>query len=48
VLTRATDQTSSGYRYVARGTCYVKLVGFDNAGPVAKGVLTYGQSVDPL
>lgn len=48
VLTMATDLTSSGYRDVAWGTSYVQLIGFDNAGPVAKGVLTYGQSVDPL
>jgi acyl-homoserine-lactone acylase len=47
VVTMATDLTSSGYRDVAWGTSYVQLVGFDNAGPVAKGLLTYGQSVDP-
>lgn len=39
--------TSSGYRDVAWGTSYIQLVGFDNAGPVAKGLLVYGQSVNP-
>jgi len=47
VVTMATDLTSSGYRDVAWGTSYVQLVGFDHAGPVAKALLTYGQSVDP-
>jgi acyl-homoserine-lactone acylase len=47
VVTMATDLTSAGYRDVAWGTSYVQLVGFDHAGPVAKGLLTYGQSVDP-
>ena len=39
--------TSSGYRDVDWGTGYIQLVGFDNGGPVAKGLLAYGQSVDP-
>ncbi len=41
------DLTSSGYRDVEWGTSYIQLVGFDNSGPVAKGLLVYGQSVNP-
>jgi acyl-homoserine-lactone acylase len=40
--------TASGYRDVDWGTSYLQLVGFDNSGPVAKGLLVYGQSVNPL
>jgi acyl-homoserine-lactone acylase len=47
-LGMATGLTATGYRNVAWGTSYVQVVGFDNAGPVAKGLLVYGQSVDPL
>ena len=39
--------TAKGYGNVDWGTSYVQLVGFDNAGPVARGLLVYGQSVDP-
>jgi acyl-homoserine-lactone acylase len=39
--------TSKGYQDVAWGTSYIHLVGFGNSGPVAKGLLVYGQSVDP-
>lgn len=46
-LTMRGTLTSSGYRDVEWGTSYIQLVGFDNAGPVAKGLLVYGQSVDP-
>jgi acyl-homoserine-lactone acylase len=43
----ATALTPSGYRNVNWGTSYLQVVGFDRAGPVAKGLLVYGQSVDP-
>lgn len=36
-----------GYRDVAWGTSYIQAVTFDDAGPVARGLLLYGQSVDP-
>ncbi|MFL6710402.1 MAG: penicillin acylase family protein, partial [Massilia sp.] len=36
-----------GYTEVAYGTSYVQTVTFDEAGPVAQGILVYGQSVDP-
>ncbi|MBB3225399.1 acyl-homoserine-lactone acylase [Massilia umbonata] len=39
--------TEQGYRDVAWGTSYVQLVGFDDRGPVARGLLAYGQSTDP-
>ncbi|KQV82800.1 hypothetical protein ASD15_31325 [Massilia sp. Root351] len=38
---------ATGYTNVNWGTSYVQVVGFDQAGPVAKGLLVYGQSVDP-
>ncbi|RJG09507.1 hypothetical protein D3872_22420 [Massilia cavernae] len=37
----------TGYGNVRWGTSYVQAVGFDDAGPVAQGMLLYGQSVDP-
>ncbi|QBQ37314.1 hypothetical protein E1742_14900 [Pseudoduganella plicata] len=40
--------TPQGYEHVVWGTSYVQLVTFDDAGPVAHGVLVYGQSTDPL
>ncbi len=36
-----------GYRNIVWGTSYVQTVSFDNNGPVAYAMLTYGQSVDP-
>jgi acyl-homoserine-lactone acylase len=42
-----TALTAKGYRNVDWGTSYIQLVGFDNEGPVARGLLVYGQSVDP-
>lgn len=36
-----------GYRDVEWGTSYIQAVTFDDAGPVARGILVYGQSVDP-
>lgn len=38
---------ASGYHDVAWGTSYVQVVTFDEAGPVARAMLVYGQSVDP-
>ena len=37
----------TGYHDVEWGTSYVQAVTFDDAGPVAHGMLVYGQSVDP-
>ena len=39
--------TAQGYGGVAWGTSYVQLVSFDDHGPVARGLLAYGQSTDP-
>ncbi len=36
-----------GYHTVAWGTSYIQVVGFDDVGPVASGLLAYGQSTDP-
>jgi acyl-homoserine-lactone acylase len=36
-----------GYHDIAWGTSYLQTVTFDDAGPVAAGMLVYGQSVDP-
>lgn len=41
------ELTPSGYRNVNWGTSYIQIVGFDKSGPSAKGLLVYGQSVDP-
>jgi acyl-homoserine-lactone acylase len=38
---------AGGYEGVAWGTSYVQTVGFDASGPLAYGMLVYGQSVDP-
>lgn len=38
---------ADGYRNIVWGTSYVQTVTFDNNGPVASAMLTYGQSVDP-
>jgi acyl-homoserine-lactone acylase len=35
-----------GYR-IEHGTSYVQTVGFDDRGPVAHALLTYGQSTNP-
>lgn len=37
----------AGYRDIAWGTSYVQTVAFQDEGPVAQGMLVYGQSVDP-
>ncbi len=42
-----TGLTEHGYLGVAWGTSYIQLVAFDGHGPVARGLLTYGQSTDP-
>jgi acyl-homoserine-lactone acylase len=43
----ASDLSASGYQEVQRGVSYVQSVTFDDAGPVAHGLLVYGQSTDP-
>ena len=43
----ATPLTPTGYHNVEWGTSYVQVVGFDASGPVAHGILAYGQSTDP-
>ncbi len=47
VVTMASPLAATGYGNVAWGTSYVQLVGFDDGGPVARGLLVYGQSIDP-
>jgi acyl-homoserine-lactone acylase len=37
----------TGYHNVVWGTSYVQTVTFDDAGPIAQGMLLYGQSTDP-
>ena len=37
---------AGGYR-IDYGTSYVQVVGFDERGPRAQALLTYGQSSDP-
>jgi acyl-homoserine-lactone acylase len=39
--------SADGYRNIVWGTSYIQLVSFDAAGPVAQGLLVYGQSTDP-
>lgn len=43
----ATALEADGYRNVVWGTSYIQLVGFEQAGPLAQGLLVYGQSTDP-
>jgi acyl-homoserine-lactone acylase len=43
----ASGLDAQGYHNVAWGTSYVQVVGFDADGPVAQGLLVYGQSTDP-
>jgi acyl-homoserine-lactone acylase len=38
---------ASGYERVTWGTSYIHLVSFDEKGPLARGLLVYGQSTDP-
>ncbi|TWI39935.1 acyl-homoserine-lactone acylase [Pseudoduganella flava] len=42
-----TGLSERGYENVAWGTSYIQLVRFDEAGPVAHGLLAYSQSTDP-
>lgn len=46
-LTMRTGLTASGYVGAHWGQSYIQTVGFDQQGPVAQGMLTYGQSTDP-
>lgn len=46
-LTMNTGLTPTGYNNVYWGTSYVQTVTFDENGPVAQGMLVYGQSTDP-
>jgi acyl-homoserine-lactone acylase len=46
-LTMATDLTPGGYMGVYWGQSYIQTVSFDERGPVAQAMLTYGQSTDP-
>jgi acyl-homoserine-lactone acylase len=41
------DLSERGYENVVWGTNYIQLVRFDELGPVAHGLLAYGQSTDP-
>lgn len=47
VFRTVSDLEAGGYRNIAQGTSYVQTVTFDNRGPIAQGILVYGQSVDP-
>jgi acyl-homoserine-lactone acylase len=42
-----TDIGSTGYNNPYWGSSYIQTVGFDANGPVAQGMLVYGQSTDP-
>ena len=46
-ITMRTGLTSSGYVGVHWGQSYLQTVTFDEQGPVAQAMLTYGQSTDP-
>lgn len=46
-LTMRTGLTKNGYVGAHWGQSYIQTVGFDDAGPVAQAMLTYGQSTDP-
>lgn len=37
----------SGFHNVDMGPSYLQIVGFDAEGPVARGMLVYGQLTDP-
>jgi len=43
----STTPTRDEDDHVIWGTSYVQLVAFDDAGPIARGLLAYGQSTDP-
>ncbi|WP_137939978.1 acylase [Chitinivorax sp. B] len=42
-----TDLTSTGYTEVTNGPSYLQTVTWSSDGPIAEGMLTYGQSTDP-
>ncbi|MEN3274821.1 MAG: acyl-homoserine-lactone acylase [Massilia sp.] len=46
-LTMRGRLTATGYNGVHWGQSYIQTVTFDEAGPVAQAMLTYGQSIDP-
>ena len=46
-LTMRTGLTANGYVGAHWGQSYIQTVGFDDQGPVAQAMLTYGQSTDP-
>lgn len=46
-LTMRTGLTANGYVGAHWGQSYIQTVGFDEQGPVAQAMLTYGQSTDP-
>lgn len=46
-LTMRSSLTSSGYVGAHWGQSYIQTVTFDEQGPLAQGMLTYGQSTDP-
>ena len=46
-LTMRSSLTSSGYVGVHWGQSYIQSVSFDGQGPLAQGMLTYGQATDP-
>jgi acyl-homoserine-lactone acylase len=46
-LTMRGGLTTAGYEGVYWGESYIQTVSFDDQGPVAQAMLTYGQSTDP-
>jgi acyl-homoserine-lactone acylase len=46
-LTMRNPLGAGGYEGVHWGQSYIQTVTFDDQGPVAQAMLTYGQSVDP-
>lgn len=46
-LTMRSGLTATGYNGVHWGQSYIQTVSFDDQGPVAQAMLTYGQSTDP-
>jgi acyl-homoserine-lactone acylase len=47
VETQGSGQLGRGGYAVNYGSSYIQLVGFDDRGPLARGLLSYGQSSDP-
>ncbi len=46
-LTMRSGLSATGYNGVHWGQSYIQTVSFDDQGPVAQAMLTYGQSTDP-